>query len=654
MIFKAPAMLLLLAVLPLLGKLLIRARKKQDEAAARLRGPKKDSAGWKNRIALQLIALSALILALAQPAWNPHPGPAGMQGRDLVIALDISRSMLAADVFPDRLGEAKIALFESLDHLHGQRIGLITFAGAASVRVPLTLDHNFVRYMLDRAQPSDADVGSTSIQSAIEKAIDVVLKESEKGKQDLIIITDGEDLLSDIEQTAEELRECGARVLIIGIGDPIAGARIPDLENPDEWMMYEDEEVVTRLDEAKLNQLDEKCPNVTYYPAQTRPFDLTAIYRQMLADTTGIPGTESGQIIYTEGYPWLIALGLALFFLPINRRVLPALAALLIVGWSNDSPDLSKNYQQDTEQGNTLWTEAQTSIETDPRAALLVLTNAREKFLHAALIRPGDMPAAKKIAGISAQIRAVEQAILKQEKEEQDLQEKLQAALEELKQLTARETALSQQSQKLLRRRPVVPLEEKTAAIPPAITEQTDIGDGTARVLGVIQEVQAVIQKMLTAAFGETETPPPTEFDEPVQKLSIARSEQQNSLQNLTSDAPSWVQANSSLLSASRRMQEALALLSDQGNNNSSDEGSEDFDDSDWDFDEEMEWAESDSAASMSLPMSSQDFKTALENKALPSPNYTAEEILAEEAANMEKRAEQKASQAGSNVEKNW
>jgi hypothetical protein len=159
---------------------------------------------------------------------------------------------------------------------------------------------------------------------------------------------------------------------------------------------------------------------------------------------------------------------------------------------------------------------------------------------------------------------------------------------------------------------------------------------------------------MLTAAFGETETPPPTEFDEPVQKLSIARTEQQNTLKNLTSDAPSWVQANSSLLSASRRMQEALALLSDQGNSNSDDENSEDSDDSDWDFDEDSEWSESDSAANMSMPMSSQNFKTALENNALPSPNYTAEEILAEEASNMEKRAEQKASQAGSKVEKNW
>jgi len=232
MILKAPWMLALLLILPILGKLAAHAHRKQMESAAKLRGEKKVSNVWKKLTALKLASFAAIILALAQPAWNPRPGPAGMQGRDLVIALDISRSMLAADVFPSRLDASKIAIFESLDFLRGQRIGLITFAGAASVRVPLTLDHNFVRYMLERAQPSDADVGSTSLQSAIEKAIDVVLKESKQGQQDLIVFTDGEDYLSDIETTADELRDCGARVLISASAIRWPAQKFPALEPP--------------------------------------------------------------------------------------------------------------------------------------------------------------------------------------------------------------------------------------------------------------------------------------------------------------------------------------------------------------------------------------------------------------------------------------
>jgi hypothetical protein len=654
MILKAPWMLALLLILPILGKLLVRAQQKTEESASRLRGEKKVSNGWKKPAALKLASFATLILALAQPAWNPHPGPAGIQGRDLVIALDISRSMLAADVFPSRLDEAKIAVFESLDHLRGQRIGLITFAGAASVRVPLTLDHNFVRYMLERAQPSDADVGSTSLQAAIEKAIDLVFKESKQGQQDLIILTDGEDYLSDIQKTAEELRDCGARVLIIGLGDPVAGARIPDPVKTNEWMKYKDEEVVTRLDGGKLTQLAADSPNVTYYPARTRPFDILSVYRQMLADTQSLPSDGSGQAVYTEGYPFLIALALLLWIFPLIRRVFPVLAALWIAGCSPDFQSLEKEYAQHMETGRALWIEAQTPIESIPRAAFDQLTNAREEFLRAALIRPGDQPAAQQIAGVSAQIRQAEAAMAEQQKAEEDLQKKLQDALAELAVLTRREAALSQQTQQLLKKHPSAPAEELAAAAVPALEEQARVGKGTGDVLNTVTDIQALIQRMLKTACGETEASPPTEFDEPVNKLAAARSEQQSAIETLQPDAVRWPQANSSLLMATRRMQEALALLSDQSHGGSSDEESQDRDDSDWDFNEEADWSESDMPAEMSMPMSSQSFKTALQNQSLPTPNYTAEEIMAEEAANMEQRAQQKEKSAGAKVEKNW
>jgi Ca-activated chloride channel family protein len=647
-------MLVLLLFLPILGKLIARAQKKQMESAARLRGERKLSNGWKKPAAFKLASLAAVILALAQPAWNPHPGPAGMQGRDLVIALDISRSMLAADLFPSRLDAAKIAVFESLDHLSGQRIGLITFAGAASVRVPLTLDHNFVRYMLDRTAPSDADVGSTSIQAAIEKAIDIVLKESKQGQQDLIILTDGEDLLSDEEKMAEELRECGVRVLIIGIGDPVAGARIPDLVKTNEWMKYKGEEVVTLLDEEKLTQLAAGSPNVIYYPARARPFDLIALYRKMLADRTEIQAADSGKTVYTEGYPLLIALALLLWVFPLIRRIFPVLAALFIAGCSPDFQGLEKDFAQHMETGRTLWTEAQTPVESDPRTALTQLTDAREEFLRAALILPGSLPAAQQIAGISAQIRTVEQAVKEQEKAEEDLQEKLKVAIEELKVLTQREAALSQQSQQLLKKRPPATPEELASAAPPALGEQTDVGTGTGKVLDVIKEIQGVIQKMLTAVFGENDQPPPTEMDQAAEKLSAAREAQQSAVETLAPEKQNWPQANSSLLTATRRMQEALSLLSDQSKGNPSDQDSQEGDDSEWNFDENAEWDESSQDSNLSMPMSSENFKTSLDSRSLPTPNYTAEEILQEESANMEQRAQQKSSRAGANVEKNW
>ncbi|NQU69475.1 MAG: VWA domain-containing protein, partial [Rhodospirillales bacterium] len=150
-------MLLLLPLVALSGWFMVRGRRLQRDAACRLKGvaPADGPAGLGRRDCLALAALVCTVLALARPQWNPRPYDVERRGRDLVIALDLSRSMLAADVFPSRLEAARIAIHEALPAWTGHRIALVTFAGSASVRVPLTLDHGFVRYMLERADPSD-------------------------------------------------------------------------------------------------------------------------------------------------------------------------------------------------------------------------------------------------------------------------------------------------------------------------------------------------------------------------------------------------------------------------------------------------------------------------------------------------------------------
>ncbi len=656
MIFQAPLMLLLLALLPLVAKVLTRAHRLREEAAAKLRGDRPASAAWKRRRARQIGAFAALVLALARPGWNPHPGPPSLHGRDLVIALDISRSMLAADVFPTRLEAAKIALHEALPYLQGQRVGLILFAGAARVRVPLTRDHDFVRYMLDRSSPSDADVGSTSLQSAIEKAIDVVLKESDKGQQDLIIFTDGEDHISDSDKMAAALQECGARVLIIGLGDPVAGARVPGVGGTNTWMQYKEADVISRLDEETLIRLSSESPNVVYHAARTRPFDLVTLYRQALANTELIQSAESGDLIYTEGYPFFIALALLLMFCPIPKGLLPLFVALLVAGCAPKAGSPKAEYAESMMLGTTLWSEAQNPVEADPRIGLPMLLDARAAFLRAALLIPADEAAAQQIAGVTAQIRAVEEALRKQEEEEADLQQRLEEAIERLQALTRREGVIAKSGQQLLKKRPPATNDEKTAAAAPALREQSDIRTGTGEVLEVVREVQGIIRKAMSAAFGETDAPPTTEYDGAIECLDTARGAQQTVMNTLAPEGLNWPHASSSMLTANRQMQEALRLLSNQGQNQDGDQDadSEFSDDMDWEFEEDMEWSESDAQSALSMPMSSQDFKTALENRTLPTPNYTAEEILMQEAANQEKRAQQKASRSGSKVEKNW
>ncbi len=655
MIFKEPAMLLLLLALPLFGWLFKRARRLQNKSAEKLRGEKKRSSGWSQKDLLRIGSFAALMIALAQPAWNPKPEPLNIQGRDLVIALDISRSMLAADVFPTRLEAAKISIFETLGPLRGQRIGLITFAGAASVRVPLTLDHNFVRYMLERATPSDANVGSTSLQAAIEKALDSALSESKKGDQDIILFTDGEDHISDMEATAEQLRESGARVMIIGLGDPVDGANIPDSETPDEWMKNKDDEIVTtRLDEKILLQLSANSPNVIYHAAQTRPFDLFALYNQLIANTSALPVSDEKQIVYTEGYPLFIALSLLLWLLPLNKQLFPMLALLLITGCGLDlQPD---EVSQQIKKTRAQWAEAQDAIETDPRTAVDTLEQTFYELLDAAMKYPGDPRIAQQIAGLNQQIHEVKKRVNAQQEAEKNLQKKLEDAIELLDELTQQQVGLSEKSRHLLRRRPSATPEEKAAGAPPALEDQTAIREGTGKVLETVTEIQVFIRKAMEAVYGKEQAAAPTEFDQAVNELTAARQSQKTAIGHLRSARANWVQANSAFLSAARQMQKAMQLLSDQNKRQNSGENSEPSDDfeMDWEFEEDMEWSESDMPSDLSMPMAAGEFQTDLQNRSLPTPNYTAEEILREEAANMKKRAAQKTKASGENVEKNW
>ena len=206
-----PWMLLLLPLAALVAWLMARARRLQGEAACRLKGvaPEGRSPTFLTVATGSLWqSLACIVVALARPQWNPRPYDVERRGRDLVIALDVSRSMLAADVFPNRLEIGPHRDPRSAPALVGQRVALVTFAGSASVRVPLTLDHDFVRYMLERADPTDMDMGSTSLQAAVEKVADTVLTDAAGGRRDLVVFTDGEDHLSDVDKTAELLAQC--------------------------------------------------------------------------------------------------------------------------------------------------------------------------------------------------------------------------------------------------------------------------------------------------------------------------------------------------------------------------------------------------------------------------------------------------------------
>ena len=676
----APGMLLLLPMVALAGWLMARSRRLQRQAACWLKGVAADNGrgSLTRRDWLTLAALMCVIGALARPQWNPRPYLVERRGRDLVIALDVSRSMLAADIFPSRLEMARIAILEALPALAGQRVALVTFAGSALVRVPLTLDHGFVRYMLERTDPSDMDLGSTSLQAAFEKVAGAVLTDAGGGSRDLVVFTDGEDHLSDLAKAAEVLTQCGARVLIIGLGNPVRGARVPDALDDTQWMRHNNVEVLSRLEERTLSELAGACSNVTFFPARTRPFDLVPLYRQWISaagDDVVVGGLR--QVRYSEGYPWLLALAVVLWLAPSPSR-LPKMRnliflALLAPGCAPRVEDEdAAAFQARFTQGSQLQKSAQEQSGTDAIAEHSLLVDAREEFLRAALLQPGHIETARRITMITRRLREVDKVIAEQRAEEQQRHEKLAQTVRRLEKLAARQKRLSERSRRVLRSPPVpsgedanlpesmlaseqfLPEKKSNDLALPVSTEQRAVRKGTASVLEGITRQRDALRHVLMQAYGDTDRLPATEVDPIVDLLAGSVAAQDGALASLAPGAVAWPRANTALHTAAGRMEQALdALRSLQPPKTDEDDDSMPSRNA-GENEENADGLDSGSQDKKSQPVSPGDFEEALSLRSLPIPGYNSAEILAEEAANQQKRARQKAVRAGAKVEKNW
>jgi Ca-activated chloride channel family protein len=146
---------------------------------------------WKK--ALVLIGFGLLVISLARPAWNLQKTTIKRTGRDIVFVLDVSKSMLAEDLAPNRLERAKLAIGDVVNTLQGDRVGLVVFAGSTAVKCPMTLDYGFFRMMLESVSTNSIDRGGTMIGDALRTVLDQVLDSQEKQFKDIVLITDGED-----------------------------------------------------------------------------------------------------------------------------------------------------------------------------------------------------------------------------------------------------------------------------------------------------------------------------------------------------------------------------------------------------------------------------------------------------------------------------
>jgi Ca-activated chloride channel family protein len=264
--------------------------------------------------ALCLIAASGcLVLALMQPQWGQEWQEVQRQGRDMMILLDVSRSMLAEDVIPNRLTRAKSDVKDLLQVLQkegGHRLGLVVFAGQASLQCPLTLDYGFFLQRLNEVGPHTVARGGTLIGDAIRKALAAFGTLADHYK-DIILITDGEDHDSFPLEAAQAAAVQQVSIYTIGVGDSSAGTRIPAsvVAAQRTYMQYQGQEVRSRMQADLLLEIA-RITGGAYVPAGTRSIELDRIYTEKIASKARRQTALTRRERFIHRYQWFVFAGL--------------------------------------------------------------------------------------------------------------------------------------------------------------------------------------------------------------------------------------------------------------------------------------------------------------------------------------------------------
>ncbi len=269
------------------------------------------------RFVLLLLALFFLITGIIDPKVGSRLETVKRKGIDMVVALDVSNSMLAEDIKPDRLDRAKMAISNLIDKLNGDRIGLIVFAGRAYKQLPLTTDYGAAKLFLSAVDTKIVPVQGTAIGAAINMATSSF--DSNKHNRAIVVITDGENHQGDAIGAAKNAAAKGIKVFTIGMGLP-DGAPIPMYDENGNKSFLKDRSgkvVITKLNEPMLQEIA-SAGNGAYARANNANVGLDNI----LSKINKIKKKELETKHFTDyEHRFQIFLGLALLFLVLELLI---------------------------------------------------------------------------------------------------------------------------------------------------------------------------------------------------------------------------------------------------------------------------------------------------------------------------------------------
>ena len=329
MLFAAPAYLWLLLGLPVLAGLFVlsfRRRRRALEALGDLRLLRRlsTSASRERRVIKAVLVGGAaffLVLALARPQWGAKLESVTRRGVDVIVAVDTSTSMLAEDVKPSRMAQARAAVASFVGRLRGDRIGLVAFAGTAYVACPLTLDYAAAGMFVEVLDTDLLPVQGTAIARAIEAATPA-FRPGERRHKVLLLLTDGEDHEGDVMGAARAAAAEGIVIFTLGVGSP-SGEPIPLRNARGDIIGYKEDKdrrkVTSRLGESDLEAVA-LLTGGRYFRSTPDGIELQRVYEEI---SRMDQRTLSGRMLSVHE----------------ERYQIPLLAALLLLGLDSALPD---------------------------------------------------------------------------------------------------------------------------------------------------------------------------------------------------------------------------------------------------------------------------------------------------------------------------
>jgi Ca-activated chloride channel family protein len=320
MTFGSPIYLYGLLLVPLAIGFLLWAERQRRRAIARVGEPgliarlsaSVNTRGRRLKLIMWVAALALLLIALARPQWGDVKQSVAQKGVQVMVALDVSKSMLAQDLKPDRLTRAKMEIDQLMNHLNGDEVGLTVFSGASFVLFPLTSDYNTARSFLDSARPEIISRPGTAIGEAIRAAMRG-FDEGRNSQKVIVVMTDGEDNQADVKAAADEAAKAGVMIYTIGFGSQ-AGDVIPEYDEAGNQVGVKKDKsgqtVVSTLNEQALRDIS-AATGAQYYPATADGSELDALAAQLNGLQKG--DIQRGDAVQrSEQFQWFLAPALLL------------------------------------------------------------------------------------------------------------------------------------------------------------------------------------------------------------------------------------------------------------------------------------------------------------------------------------------------------